>query len=171
MPVLLQIGTNNNKNIVNVARALSGVPCHLRIIGRLSKAQIAQLDNSKISYSSVSNLTDSEILTEYIQSDALIFASTYEGFGMPIVEAQATGRPVLTSNVMSMPEVAGDAACLVDPLDVNDIRRGVLTVINDERFRNELVEKGYSNAQRFRPEIIARQYAEIYKEIFNRNAV
>jgi glycosyltransferase involved in cell wall biosynthesis len=97
--------------------------------------------------------------------DLLVFASTFEGFGLPIVEAQATGRPVVTSNIMSMPEVAGDAACLVDPFNVSSIREGVLKVINDSDYRNALVKAGFENVKRFQPEQIARQYAELYHEL------
>ena len=60
-----------------------------------------------------------------MNTDILSFVSTYEGFGMPIVEANAIGRVVVTSNVLSMPEVAGNAAHLVDPFDVNSIREGI----------------------------------------------
>ncbi|OGU16622.1 MAG: hypothetical protein A2076_02605 [Geobacteraceae bacterium GWC2_53_11] len=165
-PVLLQIGTAYNKNLPKVAEAISGIPCHLRIIGKLSEEQISQLLAFDISYSSVSNLTDLEIIDEYIKCDALIFASTYEGFGMPIVEANITGRPVVTSNILSMPEVAGNAACLVDPYDAEDIRKGVLKIFSDEDYRKTLVANGYQNARRFKPAIVAEQYVELYKEVY-----
>ena len=95
----------------------------------------------------------------------LVFVSTYEGFGLPILEAEATGRPVLTSNIMAMPEVAGDGACLVDPYNITAIRKGTLKVINDSSYRKELVQHGFENVKRFRPEKIAAQYVELYKQI------
>lgn len=170
LPVLLQIGTAHNKNLLKVTEALVGIQCHVRIVGKLSDEQVSQLVSFNISYSCVSNLSDAEIVSEYIKCDALIFASTYEGFGMPIVEANATGRPVITSNILSMPEVAADAACLVDPYDVLDIRRGVLRVLSDENYRNTLIARGYVNAQRFRPNLIANQYAQIYREMISINS-
>jgi glycosyltransferase involved in cell wall biosynthesis len=166
---LLQIGTAHNKNIVNVAKALSGIPCHLRIIGKLSEELISKLLACDIDYSSASNVSDQDIINEYIKCDVLIFASTYEGFGMPIVEANAVGRPVITSNLLSMPEVAGDAACLVDPYDVHDIRRGVLRVLSDDTYRNDLIMNGIKNALRFRSQQIANQYAQLYREIIASN--
>ena len=97
----------------------------------------------------------------------VVFVSTYEGFGLPILEGNAVGRPVITSNISSMPEVAGDAACLVNPFDEAEIRNGVLKVIKESSYRQELVAKGLINVKRFRPEEIAKQYAELYKDIIS----
>ena len=84
---------------------------------------------------------------------------------MPIVEAQIVGRPVVTSNCASMPEVAGDAAVLVDPFSVTSIREGFLKIITDDEYRRELVERGFSNAKRFDNVAIARQYISIYESL------
>ena len=164
-PIILQIGTGSNKNLERVAEALRAMPCHLRIVGKVSDEQVTTLQQSGIDYSCVSNISDEEIVQEYCQCDMLAFVSTYEGFGLPIVEAQATGRPVITSTVCSMPEVAGTAACLVDPFDVSSIREGILKIINDSAFRDRLIQQGFENVERFRPETIARQYVEFYREM------
>ncbi len=166
-PVVLQIGTGSNKNVVRVAQALHSIPCHLRVIGHLNRAQVVALRQSGVEYSSASNITEAQITDEYRQCDMLVFASTFEGFGLPIVEAQATGRPVVTSNSHSMPEVAGEAACLVDPFSVEHIREGILKILNIPAYREELVLKGYENVKRFRPEVIAQQYADIYRELIS----
>jgi len=110
------------------------------------------------------------MVQQYVDADILTFVSTYEGFGMPIVEANVVGRPVLTSNISSMPEVAGDAACLVDPFDVNSIREGLLKIIQDDNYRNNLIEKGKVNAQRFNPSFIAKMYLDIYKKIYQESS-
>jgi glycosyltransferase involved in cell wall biosynthesis len=101
----------------------------------------------------------------YAQADMVLFASTYEGFGLPIIEAQATGRPVVTSRVTAMPEVAGEGACLVDPYDVSSIRNGVLRVLDDGSYRDSLVHLGFENVRRFEPSLIASQYARLYEEV------
>ena len=165
-PVVLQMGTRSNKNVERVAQALQGIPCHLRVVGTLDEAQLALLQQCGIEYSSVSGIADAEVPAEYHQCDLLVFVSTFEGFGLPIVEAQATGRPVVTSKAWSMPEVAGDAACLVDPYDTASIREGILKVINDSAYRDRLVKAGFENVKRFQPEKIAQQYADIYHELF-----
>jgi glycosyltransferase involved in cell wall biosynthesis len=95
----------------------------------------------------------------------VVFASLYEGFGLPILEAQATGRPVITSNFGAMKEAAGEGALFVDPYSVESIRSAILRIKNEPQLREELVRKGRENVARFRPEAIARQYAEIYRSL------
>ena len=97
----------------------------------------------------------------------LSFVSTYEGFGLPIIEAQACGRVVLTSNIASMPEIAKDGALLVTPMDVNDIKNGFNQLINNSKLRDELISKGLENVKRFEPKKIANQYKNLYNSIIN----
>ena len=137
----------------------------MRIVGELRYEQLSHLREFDIEYSSVFNISDEQILKEYQQADMLVFASTYEGFGLPILEAQATGRPVVTSNIMSMTEVAGNGACLVNPYDVASIREGIFKVINDSYYRYELVHYGFENVKKFHPEKIAAQYVKLYKQM------
>ena len=106
--------------------------------------------------------------TQYQLADIIVLPSTYEGFGMPILEAQAVGRPVLTSNISSMPEVAGDAACLVNPYDVNEIRAGINKIISDDNYRESLIQKGFENIKRYNPERIATDYYELYQRVIKR---
>ena len=164
-PRILQVGTKKNKNIVRLIPALAGLPCKLQIIGPLTDSLRNQLDASMISYENWSNLRLDEVVRKYQQCDLLTFCSTYEGFGMPIVEANVVGRPVVTSGVSSMPEVAGNAACLVDPFDTASIRAGISRVIEDADYRSELIANGRINAERFDANNIAEQYLAIYREM------
>ena len=167
-PVLLQVGASEqNKNICRVAEAIRGIPCRLDIIGRLTERQRQALEHNAVSYTEQWGLSDQALLQRYRDCDMVVFASTYEGFGMPIVEGNATGRPVVTSNICSMPEVAGSAACLVDPFDCSSIRQGVLRVINDAVYRNQLIVQGFENVKRFRADTIAAQYAALYREVLS----
>lgn len=86
---------------------------------------------------------------------------------MPIIEAQRVGRPVVTSNCSSMPEIAGDGACYVDPMDVTSMRDGFIRVIRDEAFRERLIQCGFTNANRFNLDSVARRYLELYREVFD----
>jgi glycosyltransferase involved in cell wall biosynthesis len=164
-PRILHLGTKENKNLVRVAEALDGIRCRLRIVGTPTEAQKQALQKHAVDYEATGRISDEQLLEAYQQCDMVCFASTYEGFGMPIVEAQAVGRPVITSNVASMPEVAGGAACLVDPFRVNSIREGLMRVINDTEYRNQLVIDGLKNAAQFKPSSIAQAYEAIYAEI------
>lgn len=164
-PKILLVGTNPNKNIERVAEALSGIPCRVTIIGAPSAAQIEALARHGVDHEAWAGLSLEALVEQYVQSDMLVFASTYEGFGLPIVEAQAVGRPVVTSNILSMPEVAGDAACLVDPFDVASIRAGIVRLIQDAAYRGRLVEAGFHNAARFRGDAVAEAYAAVYREV------
>ena len=105
------------------------------------------------------SLQDKVILTGYVSQERLplivggaraaVFASLHEGFGFPALEAMACGVPVVTSNVSSLPEVAGDAALLVDPYDTNAMRDAVEHVVIDETFRENLRGKEFVQASRF----------------------
>jgi glycosyltransferase involved in cell wall biosynthesis len=94
-----------------------------------------------------------------------MFCSLFEGFGLPIIEAQAVGRPVITSRIPPMNDVAGDGALMVDPENVEQMRGAVERLVRDAGFRGSLIEKGYLNAERFRLGRIATQYAELYREV------
>ena len=165
-PRVLHIGTASNKNLERHAAALEGIHCEFVIIGRLSNLQRVELDRRSISYQNYVDLSISALVDQYEQCDLVLFASTYEGFGLPIVEAQAVGRPIISSDLWSMPEVAGGGACLVNPYEVKSIRNGVLRVIQDADYRNELIRLGCQNVKRFKLENTAAQYAELYREVF-----
>lgn len=162
---LLQIGTTQNKNLLRVIESLHGLSVILVIIGDLGESERLALRDAGVSFENHVNLDGNQLLEQYRRAHIVVFASTYEGFGMPIIEAQAVGRPVVTSNVCSMPEAAGGAACLVNPYDVEDIRRGICRLMSDEVYRVGLVERGYENAERYAPERIAAQYADLYREV------
>jgi glycosyltransferase involved in cell wall biosynthesis len=168
-PRILQLGTAPNKNIPRLIEALEGIPCILDIVGRHDEVLEEALKKHSISYEYSWALSDEQILQKYIQADIVSLVSTYEGFGMPILEAQATGRPVITSNILSMPEVAGDAACIVDPYSIQSIREGFEKIIGDTAYRENLIEKGFENVKRFNPHDIAMQYFELYKSISSQN--
>ena len=170
-PVILQVGTAINKNLLRLIQATIGLNCHIHIIGIIPPEVGLALNMGKFSWSNSIDLTEEELIEQYKQSDIIAFVSEYEGFGMPILEAQATGRPVITSNSSSMPYVAGDAACFVDPFDILDIRRGLLRIINDDFYRNEIVQNGFQNVLRFNVKDISAKYYQLYDELLASNNV
>jgi len=90
-----------------------------------------------------------------------VFPSLYEGFGLPVLEAMACGTPVICSNASSLPEVAGDAALLVDPLDVEGLAAAMERVLGDEALRAELIERGFERARKFSWERCARETLDV----------
>ncbi len=164
-PVILHIGTAPNKNLERLVEALSGINCKLSIIGKLSEEQVALLEQHGVAYENAFSIPFEEVVRKYRECDMLAFASTYEGFGMPILEANATGRPVVTGNVTSMPWVAGNAACLVNPYDVDAIRQGILKVIKDDEYRETLLQNGFENVKRFDPDRVAGMYLDVYRSV------
>lgn len=165
LPEILQIGTGDNKNLERLTEALAEIPCHLTIIGGLSEEQERKLRDTGINYSNKYNVSQEEIVEAYVQCDIMAYVSTFEGFGMPIIEANMVERVVLTSNLSSMPEVAGDAALLVDPYSVADIRKGLQELIQDEALRSRLISNGRRNRERFSPQAIAEQYYALYRSL------
>ena len=108
---------------------------------------------------------DETLAILYRLAAVFVFPSLYEGFGLPPLEAMASGTPVVTSNLSSMPEVAGDAAVLVDPYDVDAIKDGIKRVLTDPELREDLVRKGLRRARHFSWERSVARTREIYLEI------
>jgi len=99
---------------------------------------------------------------------AFAFPSLYEGFGIPVLEAQSCGVPVMTSNNSSLPEVAGDAALLVDPHDVDAIAEAMRRLVTDDALRAELVRRGFENVKRFSWEKCARETLAVLEGVSRR---
>jgi glycosyltransferase involved in cell wall biosynthesis len=109
-------------------------------------------------------LPEETLAVMYRLAGVFVFPSLYEGFGLPPLEAMASGTPVVTSNVSSLPEVAGDAAVLVDPHDPAAIADGIHSVLTDEHLRRDLRRKGLERARQFSWEASVRRVREIYRE-------
>jgi glycosyltransferase involved in cell wall biosynthesis len=101
----------------------------------------------------------------YSAASAFAFPSLYEGFGLPPLEAMATGIPVVTSAVSSLPEVVGEAAMIVNPENVFDIARGLREVLVDEELRKNLIVAGFAQARQFNWARTAEQTLEVYREV------
>ena len=112
-------------------------------------------------------LHEDTLAVMYRLASVFVFPSLYEGFGLPPLEAMVSGTPVVTSNVSSLPEVAGDAAVLVNPYDPEAIADGIHRVLTNDRLRLELRQKGLARARQFSWEASVRRVREIYGEVAN----
>jgi glycosyltransferase involved in cell wall biosynthesis len=110
-------------------------------------------------------VTDEELRRLYTQARIFAFPSLDEGFGMPVLDAMFYGVPVITSNCSAMPEVAGDAAMLVDPYDESAIAESLSRLMNDAVLRDELIQKGHARAAEFTWDRAVRSTWSVYQEL------
>jgi glycosyltransferase involved in cell wall biosynthesis len=166
-PHILQVGQMSNKNVERLIEAVEEIPCKLLFLRKQEEKLINKLNTLKINYEFYSDLKEDEVVNLYRKADILYFASTYEGFGMPIIEAQSQGCVVVTSNITAMPEVAGEGAYFVDPFDIDAINTGLCKIIKDDHYRNELVVKGLQNINRFNLQKVMKSYLNTYQDVAN----
>ncbi|MDU0371594.1 glycosyltransferase family 4 protein [Hymenobacter endophyticus] len=161
------------KNLVNLLRAFdafkmaTGATTKLLIVGRTAwKAgpifEVYQQLQHHHDVHLTGRVTDAELVELYAAALSTCYVPYFEGFGIPVIEAQACDSPVITSNCSSLPEVAGGAACLVDPFSVPSITEGLKRVHASPEYRQQLTEQGRRNGQRFSwPESARRLWAEV----------
>ena len=168
-PTILQIGTSEQKNLETTLKVISqlNIPCTLRVIKKMTPQQHQMAKDLHINYSNAFNLSDSEIIEEYKNADVIAFPSLYEGFGMPIIEGQATGRVVITTNASPMKDVAGKngAILLNNPLDDKEYKNKLKEVISNEELRTNLIQNGLINAAQYTIQKVTSKYINFYKQI------
>jgi alpha-1,3-rhamnosyl/mannosyltransferase len=113
----------------------------------------------------IGHIPDNDLKIIYNGAQALIYPSLYEGFGLPIVEAMACGCPVICSNTASMPEVAGDAAVLIDPSRSDELAHAIEIIVHDTTFREKIMAKGFNRAKNFTWSNTAAQTLDIFKMV------
>jgi glycosyltransferase involved in cell wall biosynthesis len=152
---LLYLGTiQPRKNLHRLIAAFLQLPISTRSVQLLLAGkpgwysdQLLQHANERVKFIGYVDAGDKNAVLS--GAAAFVFPSLYEGFGFPVLEAMACGVPVLCSNTSSLPGVAGDAAILVNPLEVDDITRGLREIVTNGDMRRTLIERGYQQAQKF----------------------
>ncbi|OUL26025.1 glycosyl transferase group 1 [Nostoc sp. RF31YmG] len=170
---LLNVGSNHpRKNVFTTLKVIQllqdkGLSIHFWKVGSdFSSEQKQYIQNHQLEkYVSYLGKPDKhELVKIYNAADVLLSPSFYEGFGMTVIEAMACGTAVITSNVTSLPEVAGDAAILVAPTDIDAIVQAVYRLFEEKSYLNSLVERGLVRSQLFTWEKTAEQIAKIYEK-------
>jgi len=179
-PYLLYIGRIElKKNILGILEAYKilkekyKIPHQLVLVGhpgfgyetiKLKIKNLLEINNWKLEIREVGYVAEDEKCCLFSNASLFLFPSYYEGFGMPILEAQAVGVPVITSNISSMSEVAGDSALLVSPKNPEQIAKAVYKLVDDKAARDKLIELGYENVKRFSWEKCAKETIRILLE-------
>jgi glycosyltransferase involved in cell wall biosynthesis len=173
--VLCVAGADPTKNVETLVDAFARMPQHLRdthdlvLVGdfrrRLDLRE--RIERSGIEKQTVFTgvVSDDRLVRLYQRAALFVFPSLYEGFGFPVLEAMACGCPVISSNASSLPEVAGDAAVLVDPLDPEGLVRQMELVLTDTALRQGLRERGLKQAAQFSWDRTAQETIAVYRKV------
>lgn len=161
-PVILHVGTKTNKNLGLSIAVAKHLGAQLTILGPLDVDYREELEQLGVDYLAKHDVSDETLLEVYAGADLLLFPSFAEGFGMPIIEAQACCLPVVTSDVEPMRSVSGGAAVLIDPRAPEAAVEAVRRLLDDPDLIESLVEAGLANADRYSPRKVAEDYASVY---------
>lgn len=175
---ILSVGTvQPRKNYSRIVRALSfvrkqGIDCHYAIVGGkgwMEDEMYETIENENMAdfVHLLGFVDDSDLPAIYTNAECLVITSLYEGFGLPILEAMACGAPVITSNLSSLPEVAGEAGILVNPLDQAEINSALYDLLSSTELRTELVTKGHQQVKQFTWAKSAHHLRAIYQQVLN----
>lgn len=171
---ILYVGSNKpHKNLKRLVRAWERLPSPkpALVIAGLWDSRFQEIrkyvESNKLQNSVYfAGEVDDELLPAlYSGATMFVFATEYEGFGLPLLEAMACGTPVITSNVSSMPEIAGDAALLVNPSNIDELSSALQTVLEDEELRSKHQALGVKRARHFSWEKCALETIDVYKKI------
>lgn len=173
-PFIIFVGMiEPRKNLIRIFEAFSemkkeGIPHKLVIVGKTGwkyEKIFKSVDRLNLGKDVIfaGYIPDSDLAILYNAAEMLAYACLYEGFGIPILEAMACGCPVVTSNLSSMPEIAGDAALLVDPKEVQQIKSAMDRLIKDKKLRKDMIKKGLKRSSQFSWQRCARETIKAYE--------
>ncbi len=112
-------------------------------------------------------VSEEDLVLLYNCADVFLYPSLYEGFGIPLLEAMSCGVPVITSNTTSIPEVVGDTALLINPRDGEELKKALLSLLNDEKLRKDLINRGFEQVKKFSWRKMAEKTLEVYRLVLN----
>lgn len=162
---ILQIGGGKHKNLERLVAAIAGLPVKLLLIRKEDNNVAQKLRELNIEFEFRSSLSTSELVQAYREADITFFASTYEGFGLPIIESMAVGTPVITADIEPMKEISAGAALLVDPFSIDQIRHAIEALLNDPALYNTYVIRGISNSKKYNALYVAEKFRHVYDQM------
>lgn len=179
-PYILFLGTlEPRKNLVSLIQAFAMVkrtgnfPHKLILAGRRGWGYediFAEIERQNLSQEVIvpDYVENADIVGLYNAAELFVYPSLYEGFGLPVLEAMACGTPVITTNISSLPEVAGDAGVLVAPDDVGGLAQAMVRVISDQEYSSELRNKGLEQVKKFSWNKTAKETFRVYQQVLNK---
>jgi glycosyltransferase involved in cell wall biosynthesis len=172
---ILSVGTHEpRKNQLSILKAIKAEKLDIQVVFVGKHTSYTKKMTHFISENKMANqvkflndISENDLAGLYQLSSLSVYISFFEGFGLPVIEAMASGCPVITSNVSCLPETAGGAAILCTPNDVDELGKQIKSIIEDKTLQNELIAKGKERAKNFHPEQFSKKMISLYTEILS----
>ncbi len=179
-PYMLYVGSiNSRKNLLGIVKAMERLPKELQLPllvvgdgGSYKRRVTAYIEehNMRHLFKWMGPVDNKELRRMYSHAVAFVYPSFYEGFGLPVVEAQLCGCPVVTSNVSSLPEAGGPYSITVDPNSTEEIADAMIKLLSDDRLRDKMSEGGRKYAmENFHPTVLANKLMDVYRKVVKSN--
>ncbi len=172
--ILSVVNDKPHKNYSALIMAFKKATAHMQTSCKLVMVGIEKINESKNIPEEIMarliclpKVTDDQLIALYQNAALFVLPTLYEGFCLPVLEAMACGTPVITSNVSSLPEVAGDAAILVNPDNIDELAEAIYNVLAFENLQKDLREKGIRRAKRFSWQETAQKTLKVYEEVMS----
>lgn len=166
-PIVLQIGTGSRKNLESTIRAMVDIDAKLLVVGKLTENQITLLKECNINFENYVDISYEKIIECYNRAMIIAFPTFYEGFGLPVIEANVMRKPIISSDLPIIHEVGGDSVLYINPNDVHSISEAFKNLLSEKEVYDKFVKNGIENAKRFSSETIYKQYQALYKSLEN----
>lgn len=164
--ILLHVGTGKRKNLEAVIEAIQEDPKYkILIVGVLSDYQKELLSKYSIDFENFIDLPKGDLINLYRQSDIVTFPSNCEGFGMIVIEANAMGKPIIAGDIEVLHEVGKDSALYVTPGDVEEIKKSLHLLLNNEDFKRNMIRRGLKNIKRFNIKKLNKEILEQFSNL------
>ena len=170
----MYVGTiEKRKNLLSIIRAmdLHNIDLPLVVAGRSTsykKEVMKYISGNKVkNIKFIEYVFQEDLPSLYRNAAVFVYPSSYEGFGIPVLESLNSGTPVITSRDTCLEETGGEAGFYIDPLDIDELGAGIIKVLDDSGLRQKMIEEGKKHALKFRPEITTRQLFRIYERLLS----